>query len=189
MLARTCVVVAGLVAGCGGGGGPAPVTAAPAAAAAPDDLLTVGTPTCTAAYSPETSTPAPAAWVAAAAAVITATMNDDASRIDAQAAATFTMREGGPADPTAERLASLRAALRTIPADCPLVWFDEPRLDVQPAFDDASPAEEARIAAAQHVIADAMQLVGTCGGCPVIALALTGAPDRARAVGWSPLAE
>lgn len=81
--------------------------------------------------------------------------------------------DGVPREPS-NVTAQLAASLGWIPGSCDLTVFAEPgRIDIPPAMVDTPEARAAQIEAARDVLVRAEQLVITCGGCPVAAVART----------------
>jgi hypothetical protein len=80
----------------------------------------------------------------------------------------------GVARERADVTAQLAASLGWIPGSCDLTVFVEPgRIDIPPAMVDTPEDRVPAIDAARDVLMGAEQLVVTCGGCPVAALART----------------
>lgn len=82
--------------------------------------------------------------------------------------------------------ASFTETLRYVPIACSLEVFLEPsRLDIPPPFQDTPPDQVAPIEVARALLVDAEQVVVTCDGCPMIAIAFLAEGDAPPAFTWA----
>ncbi|MCW5802232.1 MAG: hypothetical protein KIT31_07575 [Deltaproteobacteria bacterium] len=165
---RTPVIAAVVLAACGGGEPARPRPRAPKIL----EVQEVAAPprTCAARYGDAQQA---AAELASAGTVIVA------ARGSADKLRPYVFAHGADAIAAAletgvtDHAASLQAALDVVPAGCTPRWFVEPRIAIQPPLTDTPPARAAVLEAGLDELAATQQIVGTCGGCPVIALALS----------------
>jgi hypothetical protein len=126
---------------------------------------------CETKYTPKNAKAAPAEFATAGTAILATRGNVEKLRphVFAHGAQAISAAlETGVTD----HVASLKAALDKVPASCTPAWWLELRIAIQPAFTDTPPERKALIEAGSEELNATTQIVGTCGGCPVIALAL-----------------